>query len=203
MSDVSTKLSSSTSLNTTNQPIVNISNPTSELYAYGIWVKVNTWDSTIDKYIFGRKNNIALRLDKTTPTLFCDFYMGDTTTRTITITDNFPIQRWCYVTISVDGQIIDCYLDGKLVKSQKLDFKPLKPSDSSTPIILGGNLEGSALSSDIELNNFIRYDTPVEPQRVWDKYLEGSQMQFIKLSTYNANLSILKDNIQFSKISLF
>jgi hypothetical protein len=37
----------------------------------------------------------------------------------ILITDNYPIQKWCYIVISVDSAFIDCYLDGKLVLSQK------------------------------------------------------------------------------------
>jgi hypothetical protein len=45
-----------------NEPITAITSGQSTRYAYGIWVYVNTWDSTRKKTIFSRKNNIHLYL---------------------------------------------------------------------------------------------------------------------------------------------
>ena len=116
-----TVLSSKANLNAANPPITSINAPTNTRYGYGIWVYVNSWNSTTDKIIFSRSNNITLRLDKSKPSLYCDVTMNDgKTVHKTLITDNFPLQKWVFVIVSVDNQFLDCYLDGKLVKSTRL-----------------------------------------------------------------------------------
>jgi hypothetical protein len=120
-SSTSAVLSSKANLNATVPPITSINNPTNTRYAYGIWVYVNSWNSTTEKVIFSRNNNIRLRLDNTKPTLYCEVTMNDgSTIHRTTITDNFPLQKWVFIIVSVDNQFLDCYLDGKLVKSTRL-----------------------------------------------------------------------------------
>jgi hypothetical protein len=38
----------------------------------------------------------------------------------IVVTNNFPIQKWVHIGIVIDNKIMDVYLDGKMVKSVKL-----------------------------------------------------------------------------------
>ena len=45
-----------------NSPITTINSGQSTRYAYGIWTYVNTWDSTREKTIFSRDNNIRKKL---------------------------------------------------------------------------------------------------------------------------------------------
>ena len=117
----SSVLSSKANLNATNPPITSLNSPTNTRYGYGIWVYVNSWNNQNDKIIFSRDKNIKLRLDKSKPSLYCDITMSDGTTESKTlITDNFPLQKWVFVIVSVDNQFLDCYLDGKLVKSTRL-----------------------------------------------------------------------------------
>ena len=35
------------------------------------------------------------------------------------ITDNFPLQKWVCIGLSVDSQFVDGYIDGKLIRSQR------------------------------------------------------------------------------------
>jgi hypothetical protein len=204
LTDKTTRLSKYTSLTSTNTPITSISDPTATNYAYGIWVYVNTWDSTIQKYIYARQKNIGLRLDTTTPSLFCDFYMNNGNINTITVTDSFPIQKWVYVIISVNTQFIDCYLDGKLMNSTKLSSLPIKPPDESVPLILGGSITGATQKSDISVANFYQFSKPVDPEMAWKYYMKGNgQSQLSKLGNYNANLAVLKNNVMYSNIKLF
>jgi hypothetical protein len=124
-----TSLISSASLLTNTPPLTGIDNPTSPRYAYGLWLYVNSWNNTsTNKYIFTRNNNIQLYLDKTQLNLYLDVYMNTGTgtgawlssvSAPILITNNYPIQKWCYIVISVDSSFIDCYLDGKLILSHK------------------------------------------------------------------------------------
>jgi len=201
-------LTTTASLKATNPPITSINSPTSVNYAYGIWIYVNTWDNNVKKIIFSRNNNISVYLDTMTPSLKCDITMSNSSVQTILITDNFPIQKWVYIIVSVDNQIVDAYLDGKLVKSQRVyvpatarspELMPMTPPDLSTPIILGSN------PFDAVVSKFNRWTSPMDPQTAWNNYLSGngSTSYASSLSSFNANLSILKDNVIYSKFSLF
>ena len=146
-STTSTQLSSVASLKTATLPdITSINNPTNTRYGYSIWVYVNSWDNSQVKTIFSRAGNISLNLSQNAPTLNCNIVMSDNTIMPMVITDNFPLQKWVCIAISVDNQFVDAYLEGKLVKSQrcaKLDSSgvisamPKVPGDSSVPIKLG------------------------------------------------------------------
>jgi len=207
-------LSKTAAFNVAVPPITNIQVPTSSRYAYGIWIYVNTWDSSQQKIIFSRNKNLTLYLDKSSPTLYLDVAMNDGTTQTVMITDNFFIQKWVHILISVDNSFFDFYLDGKLVKSQKLFTAsngstaaviPATPGDASVPIILGGTGTKSTLY-DAYAARFIRWTEPLNPQTVWDTYMKGNGNSwgiFPNLSAYNADVSILKNNIEFSKFQIF
>ena len=216
-SNTSTVLLSKADLNAKIPEIKSINSPTNTRYAYGIWVYVNSWNSSSDKIIFSRNNNIKLRLDNTKPSLYCDIIMSDgTTNNRTTITDNFPLQKWVFIIVSVDNQFLDCYLDGKLVKSTKL-YKdnnsttntttqnqvliPLVPPNETTPIILG-----SSTPFDAQVASFTRWSSPVDPQTVWTAYTGGNTtngLNLSSLSSYGANLAILQNNTEYSKITLF
>jgi hypothetical protein len=149
----STTIQTSASLKTPVTQITDIQSPTSTRYAYGIWVYINSWDINANKTIFSRNNNLILYLDKSSPTLKLDMFMSNSTPttpvkETLTITDNFPIQKWCYIIVSVDNQFVDVYMDGKLVKSKRFytvtgsgntssGNMPKTPGDITVPVFLG------------------------------------------------------------------
>lgn len=69
------------------------------------------------------------------------------------------LQRWINLTISVNGRVVDVYMDGKLTRSCVLSDLPLASQDKAQSITLGGPLgfsgyfgttqfSGSALSPD-------------------------------------------------------
>lgn len=164
-------------------------------YSYAVWVYVNSWSSTFDKPLLTRGTEFNLSLDRTTPTLRCNLASSGTTANSdIIITHNFPIQKWSYVIISVDNQIVDIYLDGKLVLSTKLNNIPIVPT---TDIKLGD----STKPNDIFLANLIRLPTPMDPQTAWSNYLKGNGMS--NTSNLNIKLSVLQDNIQQKEFTLF
>jgi hypothetical protein len=208
-------LSVQANLKVSNPAITSINNPTSRRYAYGIWIYVNSWDNTRDKTIFTRENNITLKLAATSPTLICSIITDNPTTPSIEtpITDNFPLQKWVFVVLSIDNQFLDCYLDGKLVRSSKIQtqltgnntngamttYIPKTPSES-TPVQLGTNV-------DIVIASFTRWSAPVDPQTVWSEYAKGNNNSFMSrftnMKSYGANISILQNNMEYSKINLF
>jgi hypothetical protein len=197
-------LSTSASLKVSNPTITKLTNPTATRYAYGIWVFINTWDTTNAKTIFSRDQNISVYLEANTPTLHCNISLNGTqSNQDIVITTNFPIQKWTYITINVDGQFVDCYLDGKLVVSTKLSNVAKTPGDSlAKPVVLGNATGGF----DAFVAGFQNWANPVGPQEVWNTYMAGSQSGYSlsKLfGSYNVDISLLKDNVQQTKFSIF
>ena len=100
-------MAKSADLNSVQPTITNIDKPANLNYSYGVWVYVNSWNNSSTKTIFGRTNNIRLYLEKNTPTLKCDITTTSNQNETIIITDNYPLQKWVYIIVSVDGRIVD------------------------------------------------------------------------------------------------
>lgn len=198
--DTSSKLSANVDL---KKPPANITtdtliNPTSTRYSYSLWIYVNTWSSTSQKYIISRKNgtddDFSLKLDTTSPKLICTLKSANAAPNTdLIVTTNFPIQKWTYVIISVDNQIVDLYLDGKLIVSTKLQNQPVVPNG---PIVFG-----DSSNPDIYLADLIRLAKPMDPQTAWSNYLNGNG--YASSTKYNINLSLLQDNTELKKYSIF
>lgn len=172
-----------------------ITNNRSTRYNYSTWVYVNTWDNTKYKVLMYKSNaggseEFKLYLDQSSPQL--KVAIRTDSLEYITITDNFPVQKWVYVIVSVDNQIVDCYLDGKLVTSKKL-AKPLAtPGDD--PITIGDSNK-----PDIYLVSPKREATPMDPQTAWNNYLRGNGMG---RTNSNIKMAYLQDNVEKKYISI-
>ncbi len=188
-------------------------------FAYGIWVYINQWsENPVHKLLFARDEEVAVYLDKDanlkcilspTPTVFAVLTnptnninipddASDTTNKrqkTITVSNNFPLQKWVYITVSVDNTIADIYLEGKLVKSLPV---PLVAPNASKPVVFGGGYNAY-------ISQFQRWTTELDPQTVWDTYMKSSGGNSLTgmVGNYNVNLSLLKDNVVSSNLSLF
>lgn len=192
-----------TSLKSSNSiiPVSNMSSSTR--YALGIWVYVNSWDSNKVKTIYLMPGKVSLYLDPMRPILYADFFMKGNNDKptTISLSDNFPLQKWVYVTISVDNSFVDLYLDGKLIKSIKLDGIQCDATESK--MYLGGN---PASLNDIVVARFLKWDNPLSLSEVWYQYMRGngSSSGFNRImSSYGITVNLLKDNVQKGTLKLF
>jgi hypothetical protein len=97
---------------------------------------------------------------------------------------NFPYQKWAQLVINVDGQQVDLYIDGQFVQSI-----------ASTSTI------GSTAANDIKYGNkfvdgnvarFRRPSTNINPQGVWNSYINGSG-QGSSLTDYSVNVQLTKN----------
>jgi len=156
-------------------------------------------------------NNISVYLDGPSPTMKIDYVKNNASVSadacenarqanekgTIVVTDNFPIQTWAHIIVSVDNAYIDCYMNGKLTKSILEKDGILTPSKTA-PITFG-------IFPGTSLVQFKRLTSPVSPQIAWDKYSAGDGTnQFSKyLGTLGMDVSLKKDNVEYSKINLF
>ena len=189
-------------------PSGDLSVPDSARFTYNIWVYVNSWDTTASKIIFGRQYETRLYLDGTTSTLKLDVGnppISDSDTvdylETIDITNNFPLQKWVCVLISADNNIIDVYLDGKMIKSVFVGNNvspPFQNMQVNSSIVFGGGW-------DCYISKFERSPKPTDPKTAWDKYMEGNGGSTVgnALGNINVNISVLKDNIETNSFSLF
>lgn len=185
-----------------NTPITSINSAQSTRYAYGIWVYVNTWDSTREKTIFSRKDNIRLYLGADEPNLYCSITCiskdgSSLDEQNILITDNFTIQKWVYINISSDNSIIDAYLDGKLVNSTKLVTSPNQPADPKTaPVVYGSGW-------DCYVAGLQNWANPIGPQEAWDNYMDGNSNALSRFfGSYSLNFAVNKDNVQQSSYTI-
>jgi hypothetical protein len=180
----------------------NVKNSKSTQFAYGIWVYVNSWDSSKEKIIFYRPNSttastkdISVYLDKSSPKLYCSIKTDSTTTTDapILITNNFPLQKWMCITVSVSSQFVDTYLNGKLVTSQQLYGVP---TVSDTPIYTG--------AFDAYAAQFQRWPNALDPQTVWTTYLAGNGgNSFSKMfNSYGLDISFTQNGITQGTVSV-
>jgi hypothetical protein len=168
-----------------------LSSPNSTRYAHSIWVYVKKHSGECPFITFSDATGTAgtkLYLAANTPTL--KYASSAATSAELIITDNFPIQKWVCLTISIDNQIVDVYMDGKLVKSAKYTH-----GTPSTWTLSSGSFEGY-------ITKFKRWAEPLNPQKVYDIYMEGNGRSGI-LPAYGVDLSLFKDNIEQSKFTLF
>ncbi len=185
-----------------NEPVTTINSAQSTRYAYGIWVYVNTWDSTREKTIFSRKDNIRLYLAADEPNLYCSISCSSKDgssidEQNILITDNFSIQKWVYVVISSDNSIIDAYIDGKLVNSTKLVTPPNQPQSAKLAPIIYGN------GWDCYVAGLQNWSNPIGPQEAWDNYMAGNSNALSQFfGSYSLNFAVNKDNVQQSSYTI-
>lgn len=162
-------------------------------FTYTIWVFVNSLNTNGHMTIFHRDKDTHLYLEGSTGKLIA--VMG-TSEESIDITNNFPLQKWVCVTISLNSNIMDAYLDGKMVKSVKLN--PPYSNESGKPIDFGSGV-------DIYISNFERVPSPTDPKTAYDKYLAGSggaSLVSTLLGNMNVNLSVLQNNVETSRFAL-
>lgn len=173
-----------------------LSNPASSRYTYKIWIYAVSPPFT---KIFTVKNGeepiFFLKIRAEGDLIFKIKENGALSTSGHIITSNFPLQKWVCVSISVDNNIVDSYLDGKLVKSQQLSG--VEAPNKNSIITFG--------KDDVYIAEFERLPHPTDPQSAWDQYMAGNGGSWISnaFSSYGANLILTKDEMDMKKYALF
>ncbi len=123
--------------------------------------------------------------------------VADSKSPIINVTDNFPLQKWVFIVVSVDNYIVDVYLDGKLVKS--VQISQVNP-DSTSNVYVGSGY-------DAYIANFQRWSYPLDPQTAWNSYMSGnggsSLGSMLGVNNYHMNMNILKGDVEQGKITFF
>ena len=190
-SDDSTKLFEYEDLSKSGKIIGSGDLHTSGNYAYGFWIYINNYSGGKTLLQRGSNANPSLKvyLPGSTPTLKVDI-KTTAGTETINVTNNFPIQKWVHVVVSKDVQVVDVYIDGKLVKSHMLEASSI-------------GHEGDLTSDAFEafMARLKTWKHGLNPQTVYDEYMKGNG-QTGMITGYGVDVSLLRDNIEQTKFSL-
>jgi len=187
-----------------------LTKPDAVRYTYNVWIYMDKPirnETSTSTQIFNRKNDLGLFINGTSSILSMKLYrrIGTNNTSNTTsyqISNNFPLQKWTLITISIDNSTIDMYLDGKLVKSviDPVERNGRKHSPDNTSNISFGIISGTYMSK------FSRVLSPSNPQTAWNLYMEGSGSDkglTNLVNRYNMNISLMRDNAVTRSISLF
>jgi hypothetical protein len=194
---------------------------------YSVWIYVDAWKNTATAATQYKKNILTrlgtvntsasatgtapiylLHLDNATNDLHLRIALSGgapTTYQTCTIR-NIKLQKWVNITMSIYGNTVDLYLDGKLVKTCVLTAMPIALTD--TNLYVGGSMTTTGTSGDGDLvgyiSNVLYKNDYFTPEDAWDIYSAGygGAGMFDFANRYKLNFSITKENQTVGQISL-
>ena len=181
--------------------VTSVSKPNASILSYSIFVHIGQWTTGDNQTLFKRVSELEVYFTSNAGLKVKVYDDADTETTgsDIVVTNNFPIQKWVHIGIVIDNKIMDVYLDGKMVKSVQLK-KNISPTDND--IVYG---KSSVIAEHTHIAEHKRLTYAADPKEMWDLYMAGNGIGGLTkaASEMNVNLSILKDGVESSKISLW
>ena len=172
-----------------------LKNPNSYTYSYQCWIYMSAPTGTA-KSIYQRKTGETntspiFEVDISGQQLILKAGTGvNPPTNIMTITSEFPIQKWTYLVINVYNlQTFEAYINGKLAKTVNVPSgSSPKPASNRNSLYIGGD------SLDGYITKFTRTEKTLDAKTVWENYLSGNGLSnlFSTLIPYGLNLSISK-----------
>jgi hypothetical protein len=112
------------------------------------------------------------------------------------MTNNFPIQKWTYVIVSVQNNtLVDLYINGKLVQSSNYngpdDIDKIQKTKSDKSLKFGKKLD--AYISKLHINPVAMTTT-----KAWDNYLKGNG----SVSKMNISFNLTQDGKNSNNINI-
>jgi hypothetical protein len=181
-------------------PVESIDNPGSARYYYEGWFYVNLNEPVnSENVLFNRGDDFVVTLKGSTLNVYVNAKpqsgnrvsavgVFDTSgiSQPFASIPNLPFQKWCQLVINVDGTSVDFYIDGKFVKNSKNSIAI--NANLTDPITYGNHYTIGSLT------RFKRMDTNVNPQGVWNSYMNGSG-QNASMNDYHLNAQVTKNKV--------
>ena len=176
-------------------------------FTYSVWVYVSNWNPGAPKVIFQRScgssfcpkmafdpnmNNVTITLATYPPT------GGDAVEATCQI-ENVPLQAWTNLIMVLNGQALDCYLDGKLVRTCLMPGVPKVAAAGDLILTPNGN------SFQGYTGNFQYFNRAVNPREAYAIYREGfggSNWLSNLFNKYRIKLAFMKDNQEVNSFEI-
>lgn len=170
---------------------------------YSGWIYVNSWTAgikTILKKGVNTPPTCHLYLNTTTPELICetdtiiDASTGVKSAQKTILQRSFPLQSWTHILLGFDGNVMDYYMNGKLVTSVQL--RSVISFDRSD-ILLGGS------GGDIYMSGFIKKADRATADRAMSEFNSSKSVLRQEIPDYKLKMTLLKDGEVAKKITLF
>ena len=187
---------------------------TTNYYGYSLWVYIDSWinnPNASPPY----KKNVLTRCDSSNAPLFQMYLDNDQNNLNLVINGNKPctirnvqLQKWINITLSVYGNTVDLYLDGKLVRTCVMTTLPMSLK-SNEYVNIGGSYDPTTKTfADGELQGYIsnviykaNYFTPEEAWSIYSDGYSGAGM-FDFLHSYKLNFSLTNNNQTVGQFSI-
>jgi hypothetical protein len=180
----------------------------SQDFSFSVWVYVSNWNIGNEKIIFQRacghgfcpKMAFDANMNNVTVTLATYPSDGSKTPKTATCQiENVPLQAWTNLIITLNGHALDCYLDGKLVRTCLMPGVP-KVSGAGQLVLTpnGKSFQGYT-------GNFQYFNRAVNPREAYAIYKEGyggSNWLSSLFNKYRIKLAFMKDNQEVNSFEI-
>jgi len=105
------------------------------------------------------------------------------------VVKNFPLQKWVNLIVSLQGETLDVYIDGKLHKTCVLEGVAKVSNDNDVRVTPGGGFSGWT-------SNFQYWDKASNPQEAYNIYRKGYGGGGLgnAFNKYKLRVEVLKDN---------
>lgn len=173
-------------------------------YTYSIWVYVSNWNAGAEKIIFERPGDdsgsfaprVAFARDLNNVNISLATF--DSTNPIMCQIESVPLQAWTNIIITINGQALDLYLDGKLVRTCVMNGVPKPSSQNLVLTPKGRSFQGYT-------SNFRYINKNVNPREAYAIYKEGYQTGNWLSSMFNKyriKLAFLEDNVEVNSFEI-
>ena len=176
-------------------------------FTYSVWVYVSNWNAGAEKVIFQRAcgnsfcPKMAFDANMNNVTITLATYPSDSSSQveaTCQI-ENVPLQAWTNLIMVLNGNALDCYLDGKLVRTCLMPGVP-KLSGAGSLVLTpqGQSFQGYT-------GNFQYFNRAVNPREAYAIYREGfggSNWLSNLFNKYRIKLAFMKDNQEVNSFEI-
>jgi hypothetical protein len=180
-------------------------------YGYSVWLYIDTWinDASVPP---SYNKNVLTRCDNNDAPIFQLYLDNDQNNLNLVINGNKPctirnvqLQKWINVTMSVYGNTVDMYLDGKLVRTCIMTTMPTALESGNlyvggaykSPKFTDGDLQGYISNVVYKANYF----TPEESWSIYSDGYSGAGM-FDFLHSYKLNFSVTNNSQTVTQFSI-
>ena len=186
-------------------------------YGYSVWLYIDAWRTNGQALV---NKNVITRSDSSGIPLFRMYLDNDQNNlnlimrgneKTPCTIRNIQLQKWINITMSIYGNTVDLYLDGKLVRTCIMQTMPSSLSSSDDLYVGGGYDLDSAnkitpRDGDLEgfISNVVYKADYFSPEEAWNIYSQGysGAGMFNFLSSYKLNFSITNNNQTVGQFSI-
>ena len=127
--------------------------------------------------------------------------------------EDLPLQKWCYVAVTLENKVLDIYLDGKLVTSHYYE-KMRKSPKANDKIDINQSTSSDNANNDMTtwagiLSNVEYFDRALNAREVYERYKSGFTGAGGLLgglgediSKFNMKVSFLQDDVEVSQFKI-